>query len=223
MTLPISMVIPCFRQEQWVKLAVDSVKEQSDDVTIIYDSGEHGHWKDYCEQCGYISIGGFYRMGVCAARNIAIERARNDLILCLDADDRLYPDGLQKLYDAWKPNTWCYGDTYTEIGEDESVIREMENPQPQLIFRKNLCFSTFLFHRDDWRKVGGFDPDFEPLEEDYGYQCALVNAGVKAVRVDNCRTYKRMIHTNSRTAKAMRYWQVTMQMCKDKYPGAFVV
>lgn len=223
MTLPVSVVIPCYKQEQWVAKAIESALDQSDDITVVYDAGEKGDWGYFHRNVTSFSVGDTYRAGVCFARNMGIESAKNDFILCLDADDRLYQDGLQKLFDAWKPGTWCYGDGYTEIDENEMVIREMQNPPPQMLYRKNLCFSTFLFHRDDWMKAGGFDPDFEPLEEDYAFQCALVNAGVKPVRVANCWTYRRMIHTNSRTAKAMKYWQVTMQMCKDKFPGAFVV
>lgn len=205
MTLPISVVIPCYKQEQWIAKAIISAHDADvHDVQVYYDQDTP------------------FRVGVCYARNKLIAEAESDLILCLDADDRLYPDALQRLYSAWQPGTWVYGDAYTEIDENEAVIREMQNPPPQMIFRKNLTFSTFLFHRDDWRRVGGFNPDFEPLEEDYAYQCALVDAGIKAVRVDNCLLYRRMIHSNSRTAKAMRYWNVTLEMCREKYPGAFV-
>lgn len=224
MTLPISVIIPCYRQEQWLNKAIESVVNQADDITIVYDGdGADGYWRDSYPNVYSLRVGGDYRAGVCYARNYGIENATNDLILCLDADDRLYSDGLRELYEAWQPNTWCYGGLYTEIDEDEIPQAGMKTPPPEMIFRKNLTYSSFLFSRDDWARVGGYNVDFEPLEEDYAFQCALVNAGVKAVRVDNCLLYKRMIHTNSRTAQAMKYWQVTLQMCRDRYPGAFAL
>lgn len=202
MTLPISVIIPVYKQERWLdKAVVSAYTAQADKVMTRFD-------------------GDPYRMGVCAARNEMIWHAANDLILPLDADDRLYADSLQRLYNAWKPGTFVYG-RYTEIDEDENVIREMDAPPPGMLHQKNLTYSTFLFHRDDWRRVGGYDVDFEPLEEDYALQCALVNVGVKPVRLDGAPIYKRMIHNNSRTARAMKYWHITQEMCRQKYPLVF--
>ncbi len=202
MTLPISVIIPCYKQEHWLQGAVDSANEAH--VRIYKDAFEP------------------FRAGVCYARNFLITFAKDELILPLDADDRLYPDALERMYAAWRPGTFVYG-TYTEIDEDENIIREMDAPPPKMIYRKNLTYSTFLFSRDDWKKVGGYDPDFEPLEEDFAFQCALVNAGVMPIKLDGAPLYKRMVHANSRTARAMKYWNVTVEMCNEKFPGAFVV
>lgn len=222
MTLPISVVIPCYKQEKWLNLAISSAISQCDDVIVVYDGAGIIHSGGYRDKVASFSVGGDYRAGVCLARNFGITNAPNNLILPLDADDRLYPVALERMFKAWQPGTFVYGN-YTEIDEDENIIREMYSPPPAMIFRKNLTYSTFLFDRADWQRVGGYDPDFECLEEDYSFQCALVNAGVKPLRLEGAPLYKRMIHTNSRTAKAMRYWNVTLEMCKDRYPGAFVV
>lgn len=222
MALPISVIIPCYKQEQWLNRAIESAVNQADDITIVYDNSEGGYWGDSYNNVGIFRVGYSFRAGVCYARNAGIDATVNNLILPLDADDRLYPDALERMYTAWSPNTFVYG-RYTEIDEQENVIREMDAPPPELIFRKNLTFSTFLFDKLDWQRVGGYDCDFECLEEDYAMQCALVNAGVKPIRLEGAPLYKRMIHTNSRTAKAMRYWNVTLQMCKERYPNVFKV
>lgn len=221
MTLPVSVIIPCHNQEQWLPLAIASVKELADDITVVNDDKGGGQWGYNSGNVHAFSIGGDYRAGVCFARNIGIDNSANNLILPLDADDRLYPDALERMYAAWQPGTFVYGN-YTEIDEQENVIREMFSPPPGMIYRKNLTYSTFFFDRADWQRVGGYDPDFESHEEDYAFQCALVNAGVKPIRLEGAPLYKRMIHTNSRTAKAMKYWNVTVEMCKERYPGAFV-
>lgn len=219
MTLPVSVIIPCYHQEQYLNLAIESVVKQADDITIVYDNADGGYWGDTYGNVGSFTVGRPYRAGVCYARNMGIDNAKNNLILCLDADDRLYPDALQRLYSAWQPNTWVYGDSYTEIDESEAVIHEMQNPPPAMIFRKNLSFNTILFSRDDWAKVGGYDVNFDFGDEDYSFQVALTDAGVKPVRYEGAPIFKRMIHEHSRTERAIKYFPMVLEMLREKYPG----
>ena len=44
MTLPISIVIPCYGQEEYLQLAIASVKEQADDITVVNDESGGGQW-----------------------------------------------------------------------------------------------------------------------------------------------------------------------------------
>jgi glycosyltransferase involved in cell wall biosynthesis len=224
MTLPISVIIPCYRQEHWINRAVDSAVKQADEVIVIYDGtglDTPPSWDDFNLKPTRLSFGNNFRTGVCFSRNYGIEKANYNLIFPLDADDRLYPDTLERMYAAWKPGTWVYGN-YTEITEDEGDICERYAPPPGMIFRKNLTYSSFLFAKEDWLKVGGYCPDFEGHEEDYSLQCALVHHGVKPVRLDGAPVYRRMIHEKSRTSQAMKYWNVTLEMCKERWPGAFL-
>ena len=201
MKVPISVIIPCFRQEQWLDRAVESAQAQTDSVNIYPDGKDP------------------FRAGVCYARNFLTIYARHDLIFPLDADDRLYPGALERLYAAWQPGTWVYG-RYTEIDENEQVIREMDAPPPGMIGRKNLTYSSFLFHRDDWKRVGGYDPLFEFGDEDYAFQVALTDAGVRPVRLAGAPLYKRMIHERgSRTERAIRYFPMVRDLLKEKYPA----
>lgn len=203
--LPITVVIPNYKQDQWVTKAWQSAFDSVNDIMVHDDDTQS------------------WRAGVCYARNIMIQDAKEDLILCLDADDRLYPHALQSLYEQWQPGTWVYPAAYDEIDENENVLCTRETPPPGMIYRKNLCYSTFLFHRDDWIKTGGYNPTFEPLEEDYAFQCALVHHGVKAVRSADMRPmYQRMLHEHSRTSEAMPLWNITQQLCRRLYPNAFI-
>lgn len=219
MTLPISVIIPNYNQEEYLPLAIESVKEQADDIVVVHDDTGGGQWGYNHGNIRAFSIGGEFRAGVCYARNIGIVNTYNNLILPLDADDRLYPDALERMFKAWRPNTFVYGN-YTEIAEDESAIREMQAPPPEMIFRKNLTYSTFLFDRADWQKVGGYDVNYEFGDEDYQFQVALVNAGVKPIRLEGAPLYKRMVHQNgSRTERAIKYFPMVLAMLKDQFPN----
>lgn len=219
MTLPISVVIPCYKQERWLMQAADSALLQADDVTVIYDDSDGGYSGNYHPNVGSFRVGNPFRAGVCYARNQGINEALNSLIVCLDADDRLYPDALQRMYEAWKPGTFVYG-RYMEIDEDENDIREMDCPPPQMIFRKNLTYSTFLFSRDDWERVGGYDPLYEFADEDWAFQVALINGGIQPIQLGGAPLYRRMIHqSGSRTERAIKYYPLALELLREQYPA----
>lgn len=219
MTLPISVIIPCWKQEQWLGKAIESAIAQSDDISVVYDGNLSPSSLGIESHCTIFTTGGDYRAGVCYARNMGIDAALHELIFCLDADDRLYPDTLQRLYDAWQSGTWVYGDTYTEIDEQENAIAEKHNPPPGMLNRKNLTYASFLFHRDDWHKAGGYNPTFEFGDEDYAFQVALTAAGVRPVRIVGTPLYQRMIHQHSRTENAVKYFPMVLDMLRTKYPS----
>lgn len=159
-------------------------------------------------------IGG--RMGVSGSRNVGIYwGAPDDLIIPLDADDELLPGSVHALKSAWEPGTWVYGG-WIEVQPDgtETVISA---PPPGMLNRKTLCHATMLFHRDDWAKVGGYDPDFNIGGEDWAFQVALTAGGVRPVRVDQ-PIYRRHIGVNARTGQARQYGDVILRLLRDKYP-----
>lgn len=163
------------------------------------------------------SISTHFRNGVNFARNFLIEQAQDGLIICLDADDTLRD--ITPLREAYEPNTFVYGDYMEYNGDSETIIKGI--PAGSLA-RKNITGVTFIFHKSDWQRAGGYDPDFA-YAEDYGFQCALVQAGVKPKYVDTL-IYNRYLHPtgNERTAKAGVYWSFYRDMARNKYPAVFV-
>ena len=158
--------------------------------------------------------------GICHARNLGIRMAWNDLIVPLDADDELLPDGLQKLVDAWEPGTLVYGNWLEALptGPDGNSFEELKiAPPPAMLSRKHVAHATWLFHKDDWRRVGGFDPDFNIGGEDWAFMVALVAAGVKAVRI-NAPIFKRTVRSGSRTDQARGRIDFIRQLLREKYP-----
>lgn len=222
MTHPVSVIIPCYNQEKWLETAVLPAFLQSPDVTVVYDgASKETDW--YIEQWATVfQGGGNFRTGVCYNRNLGIDGADCEFILPLDADDQLYPDAIERLYAKWQPGTWVYGN-HTEIDEDGHVLREVEAPPPGMLHRKNLTYATFLFHKDDWQRAGGYDPTFEIGAEDYAFQIALTACGVRPVKLDGAPIYKRMIHPQSRTSAAVEHFPILQNLMRRKWPSVFQV
>lgn len=220
MNAPIDVIIPCYKQEQWLEAAVTSALKQSADITVIYDGPLPPSNFDIERYAIVYSTGDGFRTGVCYARNMGVDASAYEFILPLDADDTLYPDAIDRLYAAWQPGTWVYGN-HTEVDEDGTIIREVEAPPPGMLRQKNLTYATFLFHKDDWQRAGGYDPTFELGAEDYAFQVALTASGVRPVKLDGAPIYKRMIHPHSRTSAAVDHFPLLYDLIRRKWPSVF--
>lgn len=225
MKLPISVVIPCRNQCKFLESAVDSATEAGAAEVLIYDdaSKDRTHQVATSLQWRERNIRLFtssFVTGVCFARNFLIDHADNELIVCLDADDMLYPDALRRLYDTWQPGSWCYGG-YTEMNEFGSKLADVAAPPPGMLYRKNITHATFLFAKEDWKVIGGFDPDFELAAEDYAFQVALTAHSIKPVPVPGAPIYWRTIHDSSRTSRAVEHFPMLHNLIRQKWPSAF--
>lgn len=141
-------------------------------------------------------------------RNIAIQHCDYNLILPLDADDQLLPDGLKALRSAYRPGAVVYGG-WIENGQ---AVRP---PPPGMLRRKHVCHATYLFHKNDWLKVRGYDPDFSFGGEDWAFLVALQAAGLEVVCVD-APIYARG-GVNGRTQAARARGQVIKDMIAAKW------
>lgn len=162
------------------------------------------------------SKGGDFSYGVNFARNFLISQAPWGLIICLDADDELID--VRPLVEAYEDGSWIYGDY---IQDDRGNRSRINGFATGTLPRRNITGVSFLFHKQDWLKVGGFDPDFA-YAEDYAFQCALTNAGVKPIYTPHL-IYQRHLNDgqNERTAMANLYWIFYRDMCRAKYPNVF--
>lgn len=213
--LPITVIIPCYNMALLLARAVESALTAG--AAIIYitnDSSEDETWQvinrleEKNPRVRKITMP--YRSGVVTCRNKMAFNS-SGLIVPLDADDQLTEGGLQLLYDAYQPNTWVYGD-WIENGETITA------PPPGMLNRKNITHATMLFHRDDWQKAGGYDPDFNIGGEDWAFQRALTCAGITPVKVDGA-IYIRDTSINERTNKARDRIPFINQLMREKYGG----
>lgn len=222
-TLPITCIIPCRNGAATIERAIASAVNAGCDNVFVYDDASTDDspriWRelfiDYPD-VEVFCISTAVRMGVNFARNFLVEEAPTGLIIPLDADDTLHD--INPLREAWQPGVWVYGN-YAEVDGDK--VTEIKGAAPGALPRKNITGVTFLYHKDDWQRVGGYDPDFA-YAEDYAFQCSLSNAGVQPRYVDTI-VYDRYLHPNGneRTALAGVYWAFYQQMARRKYQTLF--
>jgi glycosyltransferase involved in cell wall biosynthesis len=197
------------------------------DVTVVIPIGkDHLSCAARAQESAWESgVGGVqvlidsHKHGVCYARNEAIGRVQTDLILPLDADDYLLPGAVERMAAAWQPGKVVYGD-WRELYPGGSVDYKPA-PPPEMLNRKHVCHATYLFAKEDWQRVGGYDPDFNIGAEDWEFMIALVEAGCELVKVYGDSLYVKTIGDNARTHKAVKRKDIIKQLLLEKHPKFF--
>ena len=208
----VSIIIPCYNQGQFIDKAVDSVLQQTltdIEIIIVNDGSTDRETNDKLAAYNRpkTRVITTENQGLAAARNSGIREAKGKYILPLDADDRIGPTYLEiaaKLLGS-RPDlgivycrAWLFGADEAEWLLPEFSLKEM--------LLENLIFCTAVFRREDWEKVGGYDPKMVHGWEDYDFWLALLEMGREVYRIPRILFYYRvtensMVRSSSRMQK----------------------
>lgn len=104
MVCKISVIVPCYNQEKYIKECLDSLVSQTfkDYEVIVIDDGSTDDSaeivNEYVKHNKNIRLIRQANQGVVVARNNAIKQAQGTYIYPLDADDKIAPTCLERLY-----------------------------------------------------------------------------------------------------------------------------
>ena len=169
----ISVIIPVYNAEKYLAECLDSVIGQTFadiEIICINDGSTDNSAKildKYAKKDKRIKIITQKNAGVIAARNNGIAQATADLIYPLDSDDRIAPETLTELYDAFIHGR---GDVITsrviKFGVEDG---EMVLPKPNKwnFWHSNCSVNAALFRKSDFVASGGYDPAYKTALEDY--------------------------------------------------------
>ena len=164
----VSIIIPCYNGELFIKKTIDSALNQTYkklEIIIVNDGSKD---KTYEEICRYeaqgVKIINKPNTGVSDSRNIGMKYASGDYIMFLDADDILEPDYLERrieLLEKDKTLDFCTGEIIW-IDENGKLLKM---PKKQYGIYENTmlnvaafnpifstCPSAYLFRFDSIRK-----------------------------------------------------------------------
>ncbi len=183
----VSVIIPVHDAGRWLAQALASVAAQTyrDREVVIVDDGSTDAATlallDAAAKRPGVTVHRTPNRGPAAARNLAVERARGELIVPLDADDRLAPAFLERTVaalDAAPPVDVCY--TWIGlVGEHVGTWRTGGFTVPELLARCTVHV-TALYRRRVWEAVGGYDPVFAESWEDWDFWLGAAARGFTA-------------------------------------------
>ena len=175
----VSIIIPCYKQEEYLNEAIDSALNQTVkplEVIVVNDGlPTWDNWKNnYSNKL--VKVINQENKGVSSARNTGIYASRGKYILTLDADDKIEPDFIKKTIGI----NDVVSTTLKTFGTEERIWDpEMDHPtfKDFIVNNRINCFS--LFTREAFDKVGGYDEKMRLGYEDWYLWVRMSHAGFK--------------------------------------------
>ncbi len=153
-----SVVIPCYKQAQFLGQAIESVLNQTlpNIEVIVVNDGSPDNTDQVAREFGnkiiYLAK---KNGGVASARNYGLKHAHGKMVLFLDSDDWIAPDMLEKHYTAalsHPERDVFYGDcTLTDVNGNPLGLQIMQ-PPPEDVFHWLLRQNRFPPCTITWRR-----------------------------------------------------------------------
>lgn len=130
--IAVSVIVPIYNTKPWLGQCVQSILGQKFserfEVLLVDDGATDGCGAlcdEFAAQDARVRVFHQENQGLSAARNTGIDAARGRYYAFVDSDDILYPDYLQKLYDACEKH-----DTYMAVCGVEDVNEDGSSQDP---------------------------------------------------------------------------------------------
>ncbi|MBW4659881.1 MAG: glycosyltransferase [Drouetiella hepatica Uher 2000/2452] len=170
----VSVIIPAYNGDRFMRQAIDSVLAQtySDYEIIVVDDGSTDRTQQVLQLYGsQIRYQYQPNQGVAIARNRGIALAQGELIAFLDQDDCFLPNKLALQVEKLEQSAAEIGMVHSgwrRINAEGALLGEVEpwRYAPQLnlyewIWWKTVLLSAMMFRRSWLERVGGLDPSFK--------------------------------------------------------------
>lgn len=186
----VSVIIPCFNAERWIREALGSALEQDCDkeIIVVDDGSTDASVKIVKESFPFsVRLIENQHLGVSVARNIGTRQSKAEFIQYLDADDILAPGKLKIQIEELRRTgaDVAYGDwqrleekNNTSFVNGEIVKRKLNSPEIDLFTDFWCPPAAYLFRRSIVEKIGGWNEDLPVIQDArFVLDCALQKAG----------------------------------------------
>jgi glycosyltransferase involved in cell wall biosynthesis len=173
----VSVVINTFNDAEFLPDALDSVLAQTnppDEIIVVDDGSNEDPGPLVATRYPGVRFLRQDNQGLAAARNTGLNAARSEMIVFLDADDRLLPAALESGLDCFAQAPACgfvFGghrriDTKGEPIGPDSFFPIGRDPFPDFLCGNVVgMHATVMYHRERLLAAGGFDPNLRRCED----------------------------------------------------------
>jgi hypothetical protein len=226
----VSVLVSLFNYDRHVRAALDSCAAGSftDIELVVVDDGSSDRssevvreWSEAKPAVPLLLLAHPSNRGLSAARNSALDFARGELAFILDADNRLYPAGLERLVAALDRDpgvAFAYG-MLEVLSAGRSVgLRSFYPWRPARLRTGNYIDAMALWRRRPLRELGGYTDDVRLYGwEDYDLWCRAAERGIGGVLVPEIvARYRSTGH--SMLAVTNISWKAAVSLLVDRHP-----
>ena len=187
----VSVIVTCYNKAQYLPDALDSLLAQTFNnwECIIVNDGSIDHTEDVALDYAARDKRFIYlsqeNQGVVAARNNGILKSEGEFILPLDGDDIIEKTFLEKSVEAIKKDDKikivCCRVEYFGEEQGEKILRPFSLSNMLI---GNCMVNTSLFRREDYDRVGGYNPNMNIGWEDWDFWLSLLEDGGEVHKID---------------------------------------
>lgn len=190
----VSIVIPCVNYGQFVVDAVNSCLNQTYpdiEVVLVEGGSTDDRTRDVVAALRHPRLRTLFRSPIRPVgdnRNFGVGAARGAFICCLDADDMLAPDYIEKtLFCLTELGYDVAGSGVQTFGAMDARRNFIRQPTLKDFQQTNQLSTAALFRRDWWEKSGGFydhDRSAGFVHEDWNYWFRLAALGARMMNIN---------------------------------------
>jgi glycosyltransferase involved in cell wall biosynthesis len=195
----IAVVIPCFNDAEFVRQAVESVKEAEPvELVVVDDASTDPSTQaemDALEAEGVRVLRHEKNQGLSGARMTGVNATQAPYVFPLDSDDMAIPGALGKMANKLDSTPWAavaFGD-YLEFGGKQLIRAVPERIDPYRLAYTNEYPALSMFRREALEQVGGWTA--RGMYEDWDLWMTMAEGGYEGVYMGPpMLTYKRRVH-----------------------------
>lgn len=177
----VTVVVPSFNEDPYiVRASLESIKAQtfSDFECIVVDESTRPELSEACrtvceEDARFIYLHPLERLGLAGSLNLAISKARGQLIARFDSDDVCMPERLrlQVAFLQEHPETSAVGGAMEIISAEGMLIAHRFYPQASTEIAKAMQLTnaiahpTVMFRKEAVNLYGGYNSDYKYCED----------------------------------------------------------
>lgn len=204
MTTPlVSVIVPCFNQDQYLPEALDSVLAQTYNnwECIIVNDGSPDNTEEiakiYCNTDKRFKYIFKENGGLSSARNTGIRNSIGEYILPLDADDKISNTYLDLAIYSFMQNpdtklVYCKAQFFG----NESGEWQLNQYKYETLLFENIIFCSAIYKRADYNKTKGYNENMIYGFEDWDFWLSLLSPNDIVYRIPEICFYYRK-KTNS--------------------------
>ena len=174
-SITISVIIPCYNSEKFLRETIESVLSQTYNnyEIIAVDDGSTDNTRSIISE--YPQIKYFYQdnQGASSARNKGLKESIGEFIIFLDSDDKLLPERLQIGVEYLEENLNCafilgwfdYIDSNGHVYDKATGLLVDVDYKTMLEGEALVSPSGCIFRKEHLLSVGGFDVNTDASEE----------------------------------------------------------
>jgi glycosyltransferase involved in cell wall biosynthesis len=221
----ITVVIPCFNHGRFLLESVDRALGQhgGPPKVIVVDDGSTDAETERAldELPSGVELIRQRNAGVAAARNAGFESSDSDLLLMVDADDRLTLDAIDTLRPPLEGNAdvgYCYG-LMKLIGAWSGVLR-FPDFDPYILLHRSIAGAQLgLVRRRCWEDAGGFDSAIDGYE-DWDFCLSALERGWRGLQIPQV-THEYRKHERSGEEEHRRRYRHVYRQLRAKHADLF--